>query len=291
MQNFTTLISADALAARLNDPNWVVIDCRFSLADTQQGRREYDRDHIPGARYADLDRDLAGEITAQSGRHPLPDPQAFALRLRRWNITPQSQVVVYDEGAGAMAARLWWMLRATGHADVALLDGGYRAWAQAGGESTSAPPPRTDSAPPAAARPARFDAQRRLSTADVERDLAARQIVLVDARASARFRGEKEPIDARAGHVPGAVNLPFQHNLGADGLFLSPPELAARFAPLLDAAGDASAIVHMCGSGVTACHNLLAMEAAGLSGSGLYVGSWSEWIRNPDRAVANSAQA
>ena len=285
LKPFTALISAETLAAHLHEPRWVALDCRFSLTDPQQGRRRYARAHLPGAHYAHLAHDLAGPVTADSGRHPLPDPRAFARRMQRWGITPQSQVVVYDDGAGAFAARLWWMLRAAGHAAVALLDGGVRGWNEAGGELTADLPPPAEDAPAAAFTD--FDTQPQLTTAEVERALAARHIVLLDARAAARYRGEHEPLDARAGHIPGASNLPFEHNLGADGRFLPAAELAARFAPAVAAAGgDASAVVHTCGSGVTACHNLLAMEAAGLSGSALYVGSWSEWLRNPDRAIA-----
>lgn len=282
MTDHTKIISVDTLAANLANPDWIVLDCRFSLADGQLGRRQYAQDHIPGARYAHLDHDLAGEVGARTGRHPLPPQHAFARRLGGWRISPRTQVVVYDDGPGALAARLWWMLRWAGHHRVALLDGGYRAWRRAGLTLSDEVPADVEDDD----APTDFDDRLWLDTATVSAQLAQRRIKLVDARASARFRGEQEPLDARAGHIPGAINLPFQHNLGADGRFLPAQSLAERFAPLVPPDEGASAVVHMCGSGVTACHNLLAMEIAGLVGSRLYVGSWSEWSRDPHRPVA-----
>ncbi|CAJ2376056.1 MAG: putative 3-mercaptopyruvate sulfurtransferase [Arenicellales bacterium IbO2] len=283
MTPFTTLISVSALAARMERPHLAVIDCRFSLADKEAGRRDYETAHIPGAHYADLERDLSGAVAGGGGgRHPLPDAAEFARRLRRWRIAPRSQVAVYDHGDGAIAARLWWMLRAFGHEHVALLDGGYRAWRQAGMEVTRETPRAGDDAiDDGADSPRVFDAAQILDADAVAAQLAARKITLVDARAPARFRGEHEPLDARAGHVPGAVNFPYAKNLDARGFFLPSEKLAARFAELAP-----QKVVHMCGSGVTACHNILAMEIAGLRGARLYPGSWSDWSRDPARAIA-----
>lgn len=275
----TTLIDAASLHARLDDPHWVVVDCRFSLMDTEAGRRAYQDGHLPGARYAHLDEDLSGPITPATGRHPLPDPARLARKLGEWGIGPGTQVVTYDDMGGMLAAaRLWWLLRWLGHEAVAVLDGGFPAWQRAGLPLTTELPvvqPKTFGARP--------DDRLWLTTAQVQ-SLPA-EMVLLDARMAMRFRGEMEPIDPVAGHIPGSVNLPTEGNLTPDGHFLPLAELRARFATIL---GDRppAAVVHSCGSGVTACHNLLAMEAAGLRGSRLYAGSWSEWIRDPVRPVA-----
>jgi thiosulfate/3-mercaptopyruvate sulfurtransferase len=277
---FTTLISSDRLAQSLADPDWVVIDCRFVLAEPAAGERAYRQGHIPGARYAHLERDLSAQVSTASGRHPLPDREGLAAKLGAWGVTPASQVVVYDDANGAMAARLWWLLRWLGHEAAALLDGGWGQWVKEGR------PVSTDAAPSCrTAFSARQALVKRLSTAEVQGAMLRRTIYLLDARAPERFRGEIEPIDAVAGHVPGAVNRPLQCNLGADGRFLPAAELRRQFLKQL---GDVAPVqvVHMCGSGVTACHNLLAMEHAGLYGSRLYAGSWSEWIRDPGRPVA-----
>lgn len=276
----TTLVSAQTLARHLDDPAWVVVDCRFSLADPSAGERAYAEGHIPGARYAHLDRDLSSHITPTSGRHPLPDPPGLAARLGAWGIDSRTQVVAYDDAGGAFAARLWWLLRWLGHGAAAVLDGGIAAWTAAGGPlQSAAPTPRARSFQP------RLQAGAWLDAAAVAAGLAEGTLRLVDARTQERFRGEVEPIDPVAGHVPGAINRPFQRNLAADGRFRPADELRAE----LEAAaggGAPEAVVHMCGSGVTACHNLLAMEHAGLAGSRLYAGSWSEWIRDPARPVA-----
>lgn len=276
--SFTTLIQTAELAGNLGQPGWVVLDCRFSLADTAAGERQYAAAHIPGARYAHLDRDLAGPITPETGRHPLPEPHQLAHTFAAWGIGAQTQVVAYDDAGGVFAARAWWLLRWLGHAQVAVLDGGWQAW-QSQGQPVTAEIP----APIAA----RFVAQPRrelwLSTGQVKDGLAMEEISLLDARAPERFRGEVEPIDPVAGHIPGAENRPFNLNLGADGRFLAPMQLREAFDPI---ARDTPHLVHMCGSGVTACHNLLAMEIAGYRGSKLYPGSWSEWIKDPMRPVA-----
>lgn len=284
---YDTLISAEVLAAGLEDPSWRIVDCRFSLADGEAGRRHYEEGHIPGAVYAHLDDDLAAPAGPRTGRHPLPDPDDLAARLGRWGIsggagTMPSPVVVYDDCGGAMAVRLWWMLRWLGHPRVALLDGGWQAWLKAGGPvSREVPQPLAGNFVP------RPDDSRWCSVHELVGLLQRGQCLLLDCRDSRRFRGEIEPIDPVAGHVPGARNLPYPDNLDADGRFLDADALRARYEPVLGGR-DPSEVVHMCGSGVTACHNLLAMEVAGMGGSRLWPGSWSEWIRDPARPVAVS---
>ena len=280
--NYDTLIDAATLRAHLDDPHWVIMDCRFSLMDTEAGRRAYRENHLPGARYAHLDEDLSSPITPTTGRHPLPAPRLLIQKLGDWGIGSETQVVAYDDLGGMLAAaRLWWLLRWLGHEAVAVLDGGFPAWQRAG-------LPLTDVLP--AVQPTVFhgrpDDRLWLTTAQVQA-LPAENVVL-DARAAARFRGEMEPIDPVAGHIPGAVNLPTEGHLTADSHFLPRAELRARFAAALGERSPTT-MVHSCGSGVTACHNLLAMEAAGLRGSRLYPGSWSEWIRDPGRPVATGA--
>lgn len=278
----TTLITAATLQAHLDDPDWVVVDCRFNLADPAAGRRAYQDGHIPGARYAHLDEDLSAPVTATTGRHPLPDPARLAATLGAWGIGPGTQVLAYDDLGGMLAAaRLWWLLRWLGHTAVAVLDGGLPAWTRAG-------LPLSTDVPVIAARTfiARPDDRLWLTVEQVQ-GLPAHELLL-DARGAARYRGEMEPIDPVAGHIPGALNLPTESNLAADGCFLPAAALRARFAALLGER-PAARVVHSCGSGVTACHNLLAMEVAGLSGSRLYAGSWSEWIRDPQRPVATGA--
>ena len=278
----TTLIDASTLHAHRNDPNWVVMDCRFSLADPEAGRRAYRDSHLPGAHYAHLDEDLSDPITPTTGRHPLPDPGRLAQKLGAWGIDHDTQVVAYDDMGGMLAAaRLWWLLRWLGHTACAVLDGGLPAWRRAGLPLTAEIP---------AARPTAF-----VSRPDDRLWMSTEQVlalssteVLLDARAAARYRGEMEPIDPVAGHIPGALNLPTDGNLTPEGHFLPVTALRERFAAALDDRAPAT-VIHACGSGVTACHNLLAMEAAGLGGSRLYAGSWSEWIRDPQRAVAVGA--
>jgi len=276
---YRTLVSADTLHAHAADPEWVVFDCRFALDSPGWGLEAYRQAHIAGARYAHLDKDLAAPGRPDTGRHPLPDPDTFARWLGDQGVDSRKQVVAYDQGGGMFAARLWWMLRWQGHAAVAVLDGGWPAWEAAGY------PVSDDVVRPDAAwfEPDREDGAW-LTSAQLVEALDDGSVCLVDARGPERFRGDSEPIDPRAGHVPGAVNLPFAGNLGEDGTFKSPGALRRRFEPLLEKA-PARDVVHMCGSGVTACHNLLAMEVAGLAGSRLYAGSWSEWITDPSRPV------
>jgi thiosulfate/3-mercaptopyruvate sulfurtransferase len=278
--SWQTLIDADALRRELGDPRWVVLDARFDLADPDSGERAWRAGHVPGAQYAHLDRDLSDLSRRGMGRHPLPDAEVFCATLARWGITPEHQIVAYDAGNGMFAARLWWMMRALGHRDVAVLDGGLAAW-QAAGHALST----THEEPARGRYQAQFDPRQIVTVDDVSRALPAGEISLLDARAAERFRGEVEPLDPRAGHVPGARNRPFAANLAADGRFLPKDVLAAQFGALLGAR-PAQALVHMCGSGVTACHNLLAMEHAGFHGARLYAGSWSQWCGDPTRAIA-----
>ena len=276
----TCLIQAAGLYERPGDPRLAIVDCRFELGKSGEGRRLYDAGHLPGAVFADMDGDLAGPVTAQSGRHPLPSPEAFAGALARWGIDTQTPVVAYDQGHGAGAARLRWMLKAIGHeAPVQVLDGGFAAWTAAGLPLSTAEPVRT----PVEVAPRPFAGW--LTAADVSEGLATRTILLVDARGADRFAGQNETIDPVAGHVPGALNRPFLQNLGADGRF-KPADVLRREWRALLGEDQGSRVVAMCGSGITACQNLLALEIAGLFGGRLYAGSWSEWIRDPRRPVA-----
>lgn len=273
-----TLVDAETLAARLGDARLRIFDCRFALNDTTAGESAWRESHLPGAQYAHLDHDLSGPHAPGAGRHPWPDAEAFGAWLGRCGVTPDMQVVAYDAGDGAFAARLWWLLRTFGHRDVAVLDGGWTRWRALG-------LPVDAEVPTVAPTPyrGRFDAALLATSADLPARLAAGDLLL-DARAPERFRGEVEPIDRVAGHVPGAVNRPYAANL-RDGRFRPTAELAEEFVALLDGR-DPSQVVAMCGSGVTACHHLLAMAHAGLPGARLFAGSWSGWIEDPQRAVA-----
>jgi thiosulfate/3-mercaptopyruvate sulfurtransferase len=228
-----------------------------------------------------LENDLSSNLTDLTGRHPLPDFRALTRQLQQWGVTNQSQVIVYDDAGGAFAGRLWWLLRYLGHDKIAVLDGGINHWQQLAYPMTTILPKIN----PSAFRPYP-SVTSRINAFEVQNALASKSICLIDARASERFHGKNEPIDPIAGHIPGAINRPFQLNLGTNGLFLSPQVLSKQFKDLIGNRPSAE-VVHMCGSGVTACHNLLAMEYAGLSSSKLYPGSWSEWIRNKNRAIAN----
>ncbi|HEY8098657.1 MAG TPA: sulfurtransferase [Methylobacter sp.] len=277
---YTTLISAQTLHQQLNNPDWIIVDCRFSLADTEAGAKAYRHGHIANARYAHLDRDLSSAITDFTGRHPLPNFTSLAKKLGDWGITNNSQVVAYDDAGGAFAGRLWWLLRCMGHDKVAILDGGIKHW-QKQGLPVATALPRVKSA---TFRPYLNEAAW-LNALQVQNSLAQKSICLIDARTPERYRGEQEPIDPVAGHIPYALNRAFQLNLDSNGLFLSSEQLREQFNRLIGTRAPEQ-VVHYCGSGVTACHNLLAMEHAGLTGSKLYAGSWSEWIRNKNRAVA-----
>lgn len=278
MTAWTSLVSAEELRAALGREDLVLVDARAFLADRSLSESQYRSSHLPGARYADLERDLSAH-DRPGGRHPWPDDAHFAALLSRWGLRPEQQVVVYDAADGALAAaRAWFMLRCFGHRHAAVLDGGWNCWTALGF------PVDADAVEPVPTRyDGRFDGSRLLDSEAVQRHLAEGGM-LVDARAPERFRGEVEPLDRIAGHVPGAVNRPFALNL-RDGRFKPRGELAAGFRALLgDTAPDAVAV--MCGSGVTACHHLLAMEHAGLPGAKLYTGSWSGWIEDPSRPVA-----
>jgi thiosulfate/3-mercaptopyruvate sulfurtransferase len=277
---FTTLISTADLAARLGDSGLVVVDVRHDLMRPDHwGAEQYASAHVPGAAFAHLDRDLSAPKNGRNGRHPLPAPEAAAAVFGRLGIGPGTQVVAYDQNGAMFAARLWWMLRWLGHDAVAVLDGGFEQWAREGRPTTA------DATPPAATT---FAIRRVLPTASVQDlldNVAERSQLVIDARASERFRGSVEPMDPVAGHIPGARNYPYSRNLNADNTFKSPAELHAAFAEFLGPTPPAQ-VIHHCGSGVTACHNILAMEVAGYGLTRLYPGSWSEWCADPARPVA-----
>lgn len=284
MSGWQTLVASDTLAIALGRPDLIVVDCRHRLADPGYGRHLWLEGHIPGAVHAHLDLDLSDTTHQGEGRHPLPDEQRFCATLAAWGITPEHQVVAYDERDGSMAAaRLWFLLRLFGHQKVAVLDGGYTRWTSQGKSIGNRPIPRVQGE-----YRARFDRSRILDAGEVLRRLDDPPGWLIDARAAERFRGEIEPIDPRAGHVPGAVNRPYTENLQADGRFRSPVELAAAFRELCGERDLASMAV-MCGSGVTACHHLLAMERAGFRGVKLFAGGWSGWLADPARPIATGA--
>ena len=275
----TTLISVSDLAQHLNDPAFVIFDCRHELTNPEFGTRAYTQSHIPGARFAHLDRNLAAPLTGRNGRHPLPDPKVFAEWLSRMGVSNDNQVIGYDNAGGVYASRLWWMLRWIGHKNVAVLDGGWQAWIEAGHPVTAEVP---------TPRPAKVTVNVQETPVDAKYvldNLQSPALVLIDARANDRFRGQNETIDPVGGHIPGAMNRFFKDNLTAQGLFKSPQQLRDEFRLLLDTVTPEK-IVSQCGSGVTACHNLLAMEIAGLRGGRLYPGSWSEWIADPARPRA-----
>jgi thiosulfate/3-mercaptopyruvate sulfurtransferase len=275
---YNTLIDAATLARHIDDPKWVVVDCRHDLMNLAAGREAYAAGHIPGARFASMEDELSGPKTGTNGRHPLPERAALVATLRGYGIDDDSQVVAYDAHGGMYAARLWWLLRWVGHEAVAVLDGGLQAWQALGQPVTQeVPPPRAGNL---AGRPA---LTRTVSVDDVVANLSTQAFTVVDARANDRFRGENETIDPVGGHIPGAKNRFFKDNLGADGRFKPADQLKQEFAPLF--AGPEKAVMQ-CGSGVTACHNLLALEVAGMPGAALYPGSWSEWCASPERPVA-----
>ncbi|MEZ5649612.1 MAG: sulfurtransferase [Burkholderiaceae bacterium] len=280
MPNWTLLVDANDLAMALDD--CIVVDCRHDLMNPEAGRKAYGEGHIPGAYFLHQDEDLAGPMTGRNGRHPLPDRDALAARLAGLGLTPDTQLVAYDAQGGALAGRLWWLARWIGHRPVAVLDGGLPAWKAAGlPVSTDTPAPRAGGRLQASAEPGMA-----LRTApQLEANIASRAELVVDARAPERFRGEVEPVDPVAGHIPGAINRPLQLNLREDGRYKPAEVLRREFAELLGGR-DPATVVHSCGSGVSACQNMIAMELAGLGGSALYGGSWSEWCSDPARPVA-----
>ncbi|QID18665.1 sulfurtransferase [Nitrogeniibacter mangrovi] len=275
----TTIISPEQLLRELDNPDWVIVDCRHDLADPEFGRAAYADGHLPGARFVHLDEDLSGPKDGTNGRHPLPDVAALAQRLGELGIDRTKQVIAYDDAGGMFAARLWWLLRWLGHERVAVLDGDLHAWRRHGGQLTRAP------VVPSATR---FEPVRQPIDApllDVLERYRDEHTLIVDARSPDRFRGENETIDPVGGHIPGAINRFFKDNLDADGNFKPAAQLRREFTTLLDGVTPAQ-VIHQCGSGVTACHNLLAMEIAGLPGGRLYPGSWSEWCASDQRPVA-----
>lgn len=282
MAGWTTLVQAETLAMALSRTDLVIVDCRFSLLDPNAGEHAYLTSHLPGAAYAHLERDLSDMAPHGDGRHPWPPADALTLRLSRWGIEPGTQVVAYDDGDGQIAARLWFLLRMLGHEKVAVLDGGWSRWTSLGLPVASAP-----RAPSATHYRAVYDLSRLFDAESVEAHLDQGGM-LIDARAATRFRGDEEPLDRVAGHVPGAVNRPYSQNL-VDGRFKPPAQLADEYRALLGAHLPSDAVV-MCGSGVTACHDLLAMERAGLKGAGLYTGSWSGWTSDLSRPIATGDQ-
>ena len=274
------LITTDELAKHLGDPDWVVFDTRHDLVDPDVGPAAYGASHIPGAYFFHVDEDLAGPKTGTNGRHPLPDLAEFAAKINRCGVRPGTQVVAYDDLAGNFAVRLWWMLRWLGHERVALLDGGYPLWVKEGRPVTrEVPAPRPGEFVPRPMLGAIVDAH------FVDRIRQDPAVKLIDARAAERFKGLHEPIDPVPGHIPGALNRFWKRNLQPDGRFKPAAELREEFEDVLEGA-DPQQAVHMCGSGVTACHNMFAMELAGLPAGRLYPGSWSEWCADRSRPVA-----
>lgn len=278
--SFTTLITTDQLAAHLTDPGWVIFDCRFSLADAERGRRDYQASHIFKAIYAHLNDDLAGPINpGRTGRHPLPDLDAIGHFFSQSGLDQNSQVIAYDDAGGAMAARAWWLLRWLGHAAVAILDGGWPQWIKDGLSTT-------DTIEPCA--PRLFVPRPRsdlwLAADQILARLNDPRFKLFDSRSANRYRGENETIDPVAGHIPGAISAPYADNLTSEGVFKSSEQLRARFETLLGDTPAARAAFY-CGSGVTAAHNLIALAHAGLGEAKLYAGSWSEWITDSSRPI------
>ena len=277
-----TLVSPSTLAQHLNDPNWVVIDCRFDLTDPGKGETQYRAGHIPGARYAHLDRHLSGPKTGTNGRHPLPDTDVMARTFGELGIAPHTQVVAYDADSGMFAGRLWWMLRWMGHDAVAVLDGGLARWQREGHPVRGGVESSTAVHFKGAPRPGW-----RLTVDEVAAGLDNTSRLLVDSRTPDRYRGIGETLDKVGGHIPGAANYFFQQNLADDKSFKSPDELKAQWAPILQGRDPKDVVVY-CGSGVTACHNLLALEHAGIHGVKIFPGSWSEWSSDPSRPVATT---
>lgn len=279
---YSTLVSSALLAEHLDDPHWRVFDCRHQLTDADAGGRAFAAEHLPGSSFLHLDRDLSGPMNGGNGRHPLPDPLLLAAKLGEAGVSAATQVVAYDDAGGAFAARLWWLLRWLGHDRVAVLDGGIDRWRAEGRSVVSAVPESV---------PTVLEVKLRdwvVCSAEVLVNLEERRFCLLDARSPDRFRGENETLDPVGGHIPGARNRFFRDNLDADGCFRPAAELRREYLALL-AGVEPGAVVMTCGSGVTACHNLLAMEIAGLPGARLYAGSWSEWCSDPARPLAGVA--
>lgn len=281
--NYTTLVSPSTLKENIDNPDWVILDCRLVLSDPDAGRKAYIDNHIPNSHYVHIEQDFSSEVTPESGRHPLPDMQKVTKYLGELGIDSNKQVVVYDDTFGAYAVRAWWQLRALGHNNVAVLDGGLLGWLMHSFRLTKDIPE---------AKPTSFDGKfddRSVTTTEqIAANLQDKTFTVLDARTPERFKGEEEPIDTVAGHIPDAVNRPFQANLDEKGYFLSADKLKEAFEPIVENANNHQ-IVNMCGSGISAVHNMLAMEIAGLGDSKLYLGSWSEWIRDSKRPIATES--
>ena len=276
---FTTLIDSDELARNLDNPRFVIFDCRHELTNPEFGDKAYAHSHLPNAHFASVDRDLSSPPTGSNGRHPMPSVSQFSAWLGSKGVSNDVQVIGYDNAAGVYASRLWWMLRWLGHDAVAVLDGGWDAWVAAGGSTTQDIP---------TAVPATFSPQVRdvnVDAAYILANLESGKTQVIDARSNDRFHGQNETIDPVGGHIPGAINRFFKNNLGENGRFLPASELRKEFEALIGST-PVEQVIHQCGSGVSACHNLLAMELAGMGGSRLYPGSWSEWVADPARPVA-----
>lgn len=282
---FELLVNAEQVQANLNNSDWLILDVRHDLADHQAGRHAYEQGHIPGAVFLDHEVDLAAPKTGLNGRHPLPSRQNLAQLLQKNGLRDGMQVVVYDAQNSLFASHMWWMLRWLGHPQVAILDGGWQAWQQLGGAEETGPAKPAPAAaelsvPEQAAMPT-------VQTEQVLKNLSKPIFTVLDARAAERYRGDVEPMDPVAGHIPDALNRSHLNNLGEQGRFKPAEQLRQEFQDLLGAI-SAEMVVHQCGSGITACHNLFAMELAGLSGSSIYPGSWSEWVSDASRPVARS---
>jgi len=277
---YQTIISVEDLNNNLSTQDWFIFDCRFLLKDPEGGLKKFNQGHIPGAQFADMDKDLASPVTPASGRHPLPDPNEFIKKLQFWGVNNSSQIICYDDISGAFAARMWWLLKWLGHNDVAVLDGGIDKWIASG---LSIEKNVKQSAVGTFCGQANNDMW--VDVEFVQKELEQNKINLLDARSRERFTAKDTKTDPVAGHVPGAMSFPFAENLSKQGVFLSADELQQRFA-LIVSNTDSKGVINMCGSGVTACHNLLAMSIAGLPLARLFVGSWSEWIKDKSRPVA-----
>lgn len=278
--SYKTIISAKDLIKNLNNENFIIFDCRCDISDSSYGIDAYNEGHIENSIFVDIDHDLASEKTADSGRHPLPDPELFSEKLSQWGMTNNKQAVIYDDAGGAFAGRMWWILKWLGHPDVAVLDGALGAWMSAGGKLTS----KATIFERAVFEP-NLNNSMHVSIKDVEDAQYKMNKLIIDARSKERYLGIKDPVDPIAGHIPGAISHPLGKNLDKNGHFKSPEELRHNFIKLIGDT-DSSDIISMCGSGITACHNILALEISGIKNVSLFVGSWSEWITDKSRPIA-----
>ena len=279
---YTTIVSTQILEENLDNPDWIIFDCRTSLTDRSLGLKNYQENHIPNSFHCHLEKDLSSEITPDSGRHPIPNFDELIEKLHAWDVGKNTQVIAYDDANGAYAVRLWWQLRAFGFNQVAVLDGGINQWIKED-RKLSQEIPQASAKPEAEKFDFKLDPNAIISTTEIQQNIEDKSFTLIDARTPERYRGEVEPLDTVAGRVPGAINRAFQLNLDENGKFLPASELKQQYDTLLIDAEDH--VVNMCGSGVTACHNILAMEIAGITDSKLYLGSWSEWIRDSERPI------